>query len=75
MVDARKLASILVGMTQCILGGIASFFIYLIYQNPEIRMVLSLAEEEKGLAMFLLLVFVMFAFMSGLLLVQDANGG
>jgi uncharacterized protein with PQ loop repeat len=75
MPNARKAVSMLVSGIQCSLGGLACILAYLIYASQSIQETLSIAPEEVSLSMFLLLVFGMLSILSGLLLVQEGNGG
>jgi len=75
MTNARKAVSMLIGGIQCSLGGLACIFAYLVYVSQSIQEALSIVPEEVSLSMFLLLVFGMLSILSGLLLVQEENGG
>ncbi len=75
MATLRKTASLLVGGVQCVLGGVASIFAYLILTNQQIQDMLSILPREAPLFMFLLIVFGTLSILSGLLLVREGNGG
>jgi uncharacterized protein with PQ loop repeat len=66
--------SLLIGGAQCVLGGLASIFAYLIYASQQVQEMLSVGTREVSLFMFLLLIFGMLSIMSGLLLVWGRNG-
>ena len=74
MAVLRKVVSVLIGGTQCVLGGLASTFAYLIYVSQQVQEMLSMSSREVPLFMFLLLVFGMLSIMSGLFLVWGRNG-
>lgn len=70
MAKTRKAVSRFVGEIQCVVGGSASVFAYLIYASQSIRDALAVTFEEVYLYMFLLLVFGMFSILSGLLFIR-----
>jgi len=70
---ARNLVSLSIGFIQCMLGGIAVVFAYLVYATPQMRETLVIASEEVYLCMFVALIFSMLSIVSGLLLMHGEN--
>jgi len=54
-----------VGGIQCVLGGMASMFAYIVYVNADMQQILDIDERELGVIMLLLLVFGIFSIVSG----------
>jgi hypothetical protein len=65
----------IVGGVQCILGGFASVFAYILYASQPIQEALSINPDEVFLFMFLLLAFGIFSIGSGLFLVSEKEDG
>lgn len=53
------------GGIQCVLGGMASMFAYIVYVNADMQQILDIDERELGVIMLLLLVFGIFSIVSG----------
>jgi len=73
MVRARKVISQMVGGIQCVLGGLASAFAFLIYASPSIQDIIAVTSEEVYFYMFLFFIFGLFSIMSGLLLIRESG--
>jgi len=75
MTRIRKAISKLVGGIQCMLGGLASALVFLVYADPSIRELLAATSKEVPLYMFFFSVFGTFSILSGLLLVREEDSG
>lgn len=65
MPRTQLFTSRLVGGIQCVLGGMASMFAYIVYVNADMQQILDIDERELGVIMLLLLVFGIFSIVSG----------
>lgn len=66
----KILVARVVGAIQCVLGGLASAFAFLIYASPSIQDALTITSGEIALYMFLLSALGIFLIISGLLLLR-----
>ena len=68
----RRRASILIGMTQSMLGALAAVFAYVLYYNFfEVQTLLNVPRTDVLLYMFLLIAFGLLSIISGLFLVNE----
>jgi hypothetical protein len=74
MATLRKVASMLAGGTQCILGGLSLALAFLVFASQSARDALFVEPREVPLFMFLLSAFGMLLILSGLLLVWGRDG-
>jgi hypothetical protein len=74
MLNARKVIARLVGWVQCVLGGLASTFAFLVYASTSFQEALAVTGREVALYMFLFSILGILLVMSGLLLLREQNG-
>ncbi|MEM2119201.1 MAG: hypothetical protein QW840_03640 [Candidatus Bathyarchaeia archaeon] len=70
-----RIVSLAIGGTQCVLGGFASIFAYILYANQQIQSAFALSTGEVFLFMFLLSTFGIFSIASGLFLISEKEEG
>ncbi len=68
----RRRVSIIIGLTQSMLGALAAVFAYVLYYNFfEVQAVLSVPQTDVLLYMFLLIAFGILSITSGLFLANE----
>ena len=68
----RRRASILIGLTQSMIGALAAVFGYVLYYNFfEVQTLLNVPRTDVLLYMFLLIAFGLLSIISGLFLVNE----
>ena len=67
----RRKVSIAIGVTQSIIGSLATIFAYLLYYDfLEMQTVLNVPEQDVVLYMLILIVFGLLSIISGLFLLS-----
>jgi hypothetical protein len=71
MAQGRIVLSRLIGGVQCVIGTLVFITAYALLASPWVREILSVAEEESFLLVFLLFIFGIFSILSGLILIRE----
>ena len=70
--NAKRILSKIVGVTQTAIGGIIMLFAFLVFYNIfEIQAVLGFAEEAIGLYLWAFIIFGLLSVISGLFLFYE----
>jgi hypothetical protein len=75
MSSGRRIVTKVVGMIQCVLGGIASVFAFFVYASSQLQEALAITSREVSLYMFLFSVLGILSIISGMLFLREENGG